>query len=255
MALFNNAANGFDRSRIDWFATVRGRLGYAFDRLLIYGTGGVAFADRQDRPTPCVGCAASGAGIASGQALVGTSFYVTPDAETAGGGVAPTAAAGFVNDNRGSDVGWTAGGGVEYAFTNNLTARIEGRFIQSLRRLRTRPGHGRLLPDGRQRGGRDEHRRTGVRRYVRRRVRPPLPAGRHRSRPRGPELQVQHALRETGAGAKRRLLPRRPGDVVAGGGRALVRTCDRAARAVGLGRAGHIGQSRLFPRAGHVGLL
>jgi outer membrane immunogenic protein len=66
VALFNNAANGFDRSRIDWFATVRGRLGYAFDRFLIYGTGGVAFADRQDRPTPCVGCAASGAGIASG---------------------------------------------------------------------------------------------------------------------------------------------------------------------------------------------
>jgi len=100
VALFNNAANGFDRSRIDWFATVRGRLGYAFDRLLIYGTGGVAFADRQDRPTPCVGYATAGAGIASGQALVGTGFYVTPDAETAGG--------------------------VEYAFTNNLTARIEG---------------------------------------------------------------------------------------------------------------------------------
>lgn len=30
---------------VDWLATIRGRLGYAADRLLIYGTGGIAFAD------------------------------------------------------------------------------------------------------------------------------------------------------------------------------------------------------------------
>lgn len=28
---------------MDWFATIRGRIGWAFDRILIYGTGGVAF--------------------------------------------------------------------------------------------------------------------------------------------------------------------------------------------------------------------
>lgn len=31
--------------RLDWFATARGKVGYAFDRLFLYGTGGVAFGD------------------------------------------------------------------------------------------------------------------------------------------------------------------------------------------------------------------
>ena len=31
----------------DWLATVRGRAGYAFDRLLVYGTGGAAFGNVQ----------------------------------------------------------------------------------------------------------------------------------------------------------------------------------------------------------------
>src|SRR3954471_6199120 len=52
VALFNNAFNsgfngfnGFDnnRNRSDFLGTVRGRLGWAFDRLLVYATGGVAF--------------------------------------------------------------------------------------------------------------------------------------------------------------------------------------------------------------------
>jgi outer membrane immunogenic protein len=61
----------FDSS--DWFGTVRARAGVAFDRALIYATGGFAFAD---------------------------------DA-----------------------TGWTVGGGVEYAFTNNLSAKIEGLYV------------------------------------------------------------------------------------------------------------------------------
>ena len=32
-------------TRNDWLATVRGRVGYAFDRFLVYGTGGAAFGD------------------------------------------------------------------------------------------------------------------------------------------------------------------------------------------------------------------
>lgn len=36
---------GTNRSTNDWDATVRGRLGYAYDRYLFYGTGGVAFGD------------------------------------------------------------------------------------------------------------------------------------------------------------------------------------------------------------------
>jgi outer membrane immunogenic protein len=61
----------FDRG--DWFGTVRARAGVAFDRALIYATGGFAFAD---------------------------------DA-----------------------TGWTVGGGVEYAFTNNLSAKVEGLYV------------------------------------------------------------------------------------------------------------------------------
>jgi outer membrane immunogenic protein len=33
------------KSEMDWFGTVRGRAGYAFDRTLVYGTGGFAFGD------------------------------------------------------------------------------------------------------------------------------------------------------------------------------------------------------------------
>lgn len=78
-------------TRDDWLGTVRARVGYAIDRVLIYGTGGVAFGDIQ-------------AGLSGG--TVGTTSYQTS-----------------------TEVGWTAGGGIEYAFTDNLTARAEYLFV------------------------------------------------------------------------------------------------------------------------------
>jgi outer membrane immunogenic protein len=57
----------------DWFGTVRARAGVAFDRALIYATGGFVFTDNRN--------------------------------------------------------GWTVGGGLEYAFTNNLSAKIEGLYV------------------------------------------------------------------------------------------------------------------------------
>lgn len=48
-------ANGFSpeisgfRQRLDYLTTVRGRVGYGFDRLLVYGTGGFAFGNVDDR--------------------------------------------------------------------------------------------------------------------------------------------------------------------------------------------------------------
>ncbi|MDP8918359.1 MAG: porin family protein [Pseudomonadota bacterium] len=35
----------FENEDADWFGTVRGRVGFAFDRVLIYGTGGFAYTD------------------------------------------------------------------------------------------------------------------------------------------------------------------------------------------------------------------
>ena len=77
-----------------YFGTVRARAGVAFDRALIYVTGGLAYGDL---------------GNNNYYGLNTTNYYY-------GGG----------ND---SNWGWTLGGGVEYAFTNNLTAKVEGLYV------------------------------------------------------------------------------------------------------------------------------
>lgn len=95
----SGAIIGFDSHAsfsIDWLASIRGRLGYAFDRSLIYVTGGAAFTD----------------------------------IDFEGGPVG-----GPINSNSESVTGWTIGAGWEYALgrgltgSNELTARIEYRFI------------------------------------------------------------------------------------------------------------------------------
>ena len=148
VAIFNNGFglsngfNGFDRRGPEWFATVRGRLGYAWDRLLLYATGGVVFRDDNNR-NDCFngfGCSFGfGTGIASGAALVGTGFYRTAAAAAVGATVVPTSPGFFVND-RNNDIGWTVGGGVEYAFTDNLTAKIEGLYVSFDRNNRNNDG-------------------------------------------------------------------------------------------------------------------
>jgi outer membrane immunogenic protein len=75
----------------NWLATVRGRAGYAWDRLLIFGTGGAAFAP----------ASLSGTNLTTGAAFSGNSTLT----------------------------GWTAGGGLEYAFTPNITAKAEYLYI------------------------------------------------------------------------------------------------------------------------------
>jgi outer membrane immunogenic protein len=83
-------ANQFDRG-IDWFGTVRGRAGVAFDRLLVFGTGGLAY----------------------------------------GGGGNSNTCFGLVNCSNNDDIrtGYTFGGGVEYAFTPNWTVKLEGLYV------------------------------------------------------------------------------------------------------------------------------
>jgi outer membrane immunogenic protein len=44
---FNGCGNFGCETKTDWLATVRGRVGYVWDRVLLCGTGSVAFADVQ----------------------------------------------------------------------------------------------------------------------------------------------------------------------------------------------------------------
>jgi outer membrane immunogenic protein len=80
----------------DWFGTGRARLGWLpADRMMIYGTGGVAY-----------GRVASATNVA---------FPTSGDSY-----------AGSFSDIR---VGWTAGGGIEWAFTQNWTAKAEYLYV------------------------------------------------------------------------------------------------------------------------------
>jgi outer membrane immunogenic protein len=74
----------------EWLATLRGRVGYAFDRVLVYATGGGAAGD------------------------VKATFTVPGFAATS-------------SDN--TEFGWAAGGGVEVGLTENITAKAEYLFV------------------------------------------------------------------------------------------------------------------------------
>lgn len=74
-----------------YFGTIRARAGVAFDRALIFGTAGFAYGD-----------------IGGNKAL---------DSEL-----------GFHRENS-NNWGWTLGGGIEYAVTDNFTAKVEGLYV------------------------------------------------------------------------------------------------------------------------------
>jgi outer membrane immunogenic protein len=73
-------------TKVDWTSTVTGRIGAAFDRLLVYGKGGLALAQDQSGLTDIAGN------------NVSTTFMRT---------------------------GWTAGAGIEYALDDNWSVRVE----------------------------------------------------------------------------------------------------------------------------------
>jgi outer membrane immunogenic protein len=123
---FFNTGNGFGGGRgdSDWFATARVRVGWAFDRFLVYATGGLAYADSgNDR-----GFFGLGGGFANGASIAAPAFYVGPGAAAAGATVGPTAT-GFLGSRSNDDWGWALGGGVEWAFTNNLSLKLEGLWV------------------------------------------------------------------------------------------------------------------------------
>ncbi|HEY2528377.1 MAG TPA: outer membrane beta-barrel protein [Xanthobacteraceae bacterium] len=80
----------FYQTKADFEASARARVGYAFNRVLVYATGGAAW-------------------------LHVTEHDVVP-------------AAGSFQDSSKMPTGWTVGGGVDYAFTNNLIGRVEYRY-------------------------------------------------------------------------------------------------------------------------------
>ena len=92
---------GYGNQGMDWFGTVRARAGIAIDRALIYVTGGFAYGGGGNN----------------------NNYY--------GYGFANTALNyGYYSGNGDNTAtGWTVGGGLEYAFTDNITARIEGLYV------------------------------------------------------------------------------------------------------------------------------
>ena len=80
----------FWNAHSDWSASVQGSLGYAFDRAMIYGMGGVAFTDIS-------GCGTIGV---AGPCSINTQFS-------------------------GTHTGWTVGAGLAYALTDNWSTNIE----------------------------------------------------------------------------------------------------------------------------------
>ena len=81
---------GLVRAEQDWQASIRARFGFAFDRVMIYATGGVAFSEFKYA-------------------------YHNP-------------LAGFGEGGSFSRTGWTVGGGVNYALTNNLILGVDYRY-------------------------------------------------------------------------------------------------------------------------------
>ncbi|PKR89211.1 porin family protein [Pleomorphomonas diazotrophica] len=103
-----NSVNTDTDFGIDWYGTLRPRVGYAFDRTLVYATGGFAF------------------GSVSG----------TIDADDGG-----SVAARVESDSAG--LGYAVGAGIEHALTENLSIKAEYQYVH----LRAE-GHGVVSSGG-----------------------------------------------------------------------------------------------------------
>ena len=88
--LYSGSANNDQ----DWFGTLRGRAGVAFDRVFLYGTGGLAFANRE----------------------------YSLEVDTGGRGA-------DIDADESVDFGYVLGAGAEFALTDNLSAKAEYQFI------------------------------------------------------------------------------------------------------------------------------
>jgi outer membrane immunogenic protein len=97
-------------ARLKWFGTVRGRLGYAWDSVLVYGTGGLAYGKFNVSGVNTV----AGTATCVVTAVVCTAPVVTPFSQTTS-----------LNSSK-SKAGWTLGAGIEgAAFLPNWTWKAE----------------------------------------------------------------------------------------------------------------------------------
>ncbi|BAL75451.1 outer membrane protein [Bradyrhizobium cosmicum] len=94
--------------KLDWFGTVRGRLGVAVTpRVLFYGTGGLAYGR-----------------VSTSGSVNAINVGGTPGAD---GGTFTPVTASFSSST--TKVGWSAGAGIEGAFSDNWSARLEYLYV------------------------------------------------------------------------------------------------------------------------------
>lgn len=91
----NPAFAGVANADLDWFGTVRGRLGYATGRMLIYATGGLAYGDVDFNSFAVDGATGNSIGIGRDK----------------------------------TKIGYTVGGGVEYALDPKWSMKLEYQYI------------------------------------------------------------------------------------------------------------------------------
>jgi outer membrane immunogenic protein len=103
---FGTGVCGIRDTDVKDFGTVRGRLGYAFNNVLVYGTGGWAWGHGTNTiQFTCLGPQCPGTSGLPPTSPIPTSVDVNP-------------------------TGWAAGGGVEWAFLPNWTLRAEYLHLQ-----------------------------------------------------------------------------------------------------------------------------
>jgi outer membrane immunogenic protein len=95
-------ANENISTRMDWFSTVRARGGFAFDRWLVFATGGLAIGHFRSNTSVIYGADGTSPVFANSQ---------------------------HIGSNERTRLGFAVGGGVEYAFDNNWSLKAEYLFM------------------------------------------------------------------------------------------------------------------------------
>jgi outer membrane immunogenic protein len=105
-----------EQQAIDWYGTVRARLGWLpTDTLLLFATGGFAYGQTRDSATYAIGGPA--VGIAA-RTTAGFSFSCTVGGFTC-----------FSGSSSAVKAGWTLGGGGEWMFAPSWSAKLEYQYV------------------------------------------------------------------------------------------------------------------------------